>query len=85
MEKLKVWIDRILIVHFLIGAVYPAYIVFFILRPEGGGSGPLMGAAASIPFELMVKRRLYALEFWLISLLLIVYFANRKRIYNWKD
>ena len=84
-EKLKIWLDRILIVHFFVGAIYPAYITMFVLRPDDNSVGPLWAKAASMPFELMVKRRLYALEFWLVSFVIIVYFANRKRIYNWKD
>lgn len=84
-ETFKRWLDRLLIVHFTLGLLYPAYVIFFILKPEGQTtSGPLFSLAGSISFELMVKRRLYALEFWLISLLMIVYFANRKRIFGWK-
>ena len=84
-EKLKVWIDRVLIVHFVAGVLYPAYMTFVVLRPEDNSVGPLMGRAATISLDLFIRRRLYAIEFWLISLLLIVYFANRKRIFGWKD
>ena len=79
-----VWLDRLLMIHFFAGVFYPAYMVFVVLKPPGGQAGPLWGQALNISFELMVSRRLYALEFWLISLLIIVYFAFRKRIWGWE-
>ncbi len=83
MKRVKVWLDRVLIGHFFLGALLPAYQVLFVLRPEGGSAGPLLGnSAATIPFELLMRRRMYSLEFWLVSLIIIVYFANRRKIWN---
>ena len=83
MRRVKLWLDRILIVHFFLGALLPAYQVLFVLRPEGESAGPLLGhSAATIPFELLMRRRMYSLEFWLVSLVTVVYFANRRKIWN---
>ena len=44
---------------------YAAYMVFFVVTPES--SGPLFEAAKTFPFEQMVTRRLYAIEFWIAT------------------
>ena len=62
------------ILHFLIEICYAGYMVFVILKPDSGG-GPLMHRALEIPFELMVTRRLYALECWVATAGLAVYLA----------
>ena len=36
-----------------------------VLRPEGAAAGPLWGQAASIPADLMMRRRAYAIEAWI--------------------
>ena len=63
----------IIIANFLTGMFYAAYMVFFVVTPEE--SGPLWDRATSIPFELMMTRRLYAAEFWLTTIGLTVYLA----------
>lgn len=63
-----------IILHLLIEVIYSAYVIFVILQPEGH-SGPLMSKAAEIPFELMVTRRLYALECWIATGALAIYLA----------
>jgi len=45
--------------------------VFFVVN--NGQSGPLWGMAKSIPFELMVTRRLYATETWIAMVGLSLY------------
>ncbi len=52
-----------LIANFASNIFYCAYQVFVVLVPEGH-VGPLWGAAADLPTDLVVKRRLYAIEFW---------------------
>lgn len=64
----------LIILHFLSEILYSAYIIFSVLQPEGH-SGPLMGQATEIPHELMVKRRLYALECWVATAGLAIYLA----------
>ncbi len=62
--RLLMALHIVIIVNFLIEIFYASYVVFVVLRPEGV-SGPLWSAAASIPHELMVTRRMYAHETWL--------------------
>ena len=64
-----------IIINFLIEIVYAAYMIFNVLQPEVGGGGPLWERATSIPHELMVTRRLYAIEFWLAMGGLSIYLA----------
>ncbi len=45
-------------------ALYCWYQVMVVLQPEGV-AGPMFGHAASLPFELLASRRLYAIEGWL--------------------
>lgn len=63
-----------IIINFLVEIVYASWIVFVVLAPEGS-SGPLFGAAATLPFELVHKRRMYAHETWLAIGGLAVYLA----------
>jgi hypothetical protein len=63
-----------IIVHLAIEVVYAGYMVFAVLRPPGV-AGPLGAAAASVPLELMVPRRLYALEHWVAFVGLALYLA----------
>ncbi len=63
-----------IILNFAFEIVYAGYMVFTVFKPEGT-SGPLWSAAKSIPFELMVTRRLYAVEFWLATMGLAIYLA----------
>lgn len=63
-----------IILNFVAEMIYAGYIVFTVLRPEGI-SGPLFEKALEIPFEMMVTRRLYALEFWVATAGLALYLA----------
>lgn len=51
---------------------YASWQVFVVLQPEGH-VGPAFGAAAQIPFEQMVVRRLYAIEGWVSFLGMAAY------------
>ncbi len=62
-----------IILNFVFQVLYGAYMVFFVVTP--GGSGPLMGAAKTVPFELMMTRRLYASETWIAISGLAIYVA----------
>jgi cbb3-type cytochrome oxidase subunit 1 len=64
----------IIIVNFLVQMCYAAYMVFVVFAPEGV-SGPLYEVARSLPFEEMVTRRLYAIEFWIATGGLAIYLA----------
>lgn len=63
-----------IIAHFLAEILYCAYLVFIVLRPEGH-SGPLGAQALNIPHDLMVTRRLYAIECWVATAGLVIYLA----------
>ena len=65
-------VHGVIIVNFLLQILYGAYLVFFVMRPEGI-SGPLAGAATSIPHDFMMVRRAYALETWVAIAGLSVY------------
>lgn len=64
----------IILLNFLFEIFYAGYMVFFVVRPEGP-PGPLYAAAKAIPFEMMVTRRLYAIEFWIAFAGLALYLA----------
>ena len=45
--------------------LYSCYQVFVVLQPEGT-FGPMWGQATTIPSELLLARRLYAIEGWVV-------------------
>ncbi len=57
----------IMIANFVSGMAYAAWAVMVLLAPEGSSGGPLFGQAATVNMELMARRRLYSLEFWIAS------------------
>jgi hypothetical protein len=64
----------VIIINFLIEIAYAGYLVFAVLKPPGV-DGPLFDKALEIPHELMVTRRLYAIEFWIATAGLAIYLA----------
>jgi hypothetical protein len=64
----------VIIVNAALNICYAAYQVFVVLAPEGK-VGPLSGNAADIPHELLVARRLYAIEAWITLGALVIYLA----------
>ena len=70
--KIKFWkfLHWFLITNF-VEILYSAYQLFFIV----GGGGPLFHRAQEISFELLVKRRLYAIETWIAMAGLSIYLA----------
>ena len=60
--------------HLLLQIAYSGYQVFFVVRPPGV-TGPLGAAAREIGFEMMVTRRLYAIEHWIAFVGLVLYVA----------
>jgi hypothetical protein len=56
--------------------LYAALQVFVVLAPEGSAwGGPLGFQAREIPLDLLIRRRLYALEGWLAFSTLALYVA----------
>lgn len=75
--KRPLWVKVVhglILLNFITGMAYAGFVVFVILAPEGGG-GPLWGRAAEVPMELLAKRRLYALEFWVAFSGFAIYLA----------
>lgn len=63
-----------IIANFAFEMAYAGYMVFAVIKPELH-AGPLFAAAKDMPFELMVTRRLYAIEFWIATAGLAIYLA----------
>ena len=61
-----------IIINFVIGIVYGFFMVFFAV---GGGRYPLWLRAVDTPIEVILKRRLYAIEAWVATAGLAVYLA----------
>lgn len=72
--KKKIWkiIHNLIIFNFLVEIVYSFYMVFFVI---GGGKWPLMNRAVETPLEVILKRRLYAIEAWIAIGALCIYLA----------
>jgi hypothetical protein len=66
-------IHWIIIINFILEIGYGMYQTFFVLG--NGTFGPLFGASTTISFELMVTRRLYAIETWIAIMGLSIYLA----------
>lgn len=63
----------IIIISFVVQILYGAYQVFFVL--SGGTAGPLFGGSTTMDHEMMVTRRLYAIETWIAITGLSIYLA----------
>jgi len=72
--KNRLWkiIHRLILLNFLLEIMYSFYMVFFVI---GGGKWPLMNRAIETPLEVILKRRLYAIEAWIAVAGLCVYLA----------
>jgi len=71
-NKLWKWIHRLIIFNFLVEIGYSIFMVFFVI---GGGNWPLLRRAVETPVEVILKRRLYALEAWIAIGALCLYLA----------
>jgi hypothetical protein len=65
----------VIIVNFLLNIVYGGLQVFVALAPEGSSGLPLFGAARTMDPNLMMARRMYAIEVWISVAGLCVYLA----------
>lgn len=68
-------LNFIIIINFVTEIMYGMYQTFWALRPENGQPGPLWGQSTEISYELMVTRRLYAIETWIAIAGLAIYLA----------
>ncbi len=71
-KRLWRWIHRLIILNFLVEIVYSIFMVFFVI---GGGKWPLLRRAVETPVEVILKRRLYAIEAWIAIGALAIYLA----------
>jgi hypothetical protein len=65
-------IHNLIILNFIVEIVYSSYMVFFAV---GGSRFPLLRSALETPIEIIMKRRLYAIETWLAIGGLAIYIA----------
>ena len=61
----------LILLNFVIEIFYGAYMIFGVV----GGGRPLFMRAGDLPIDLMVKRRLYAIETWLAIVGFSIYLA----------
>jgi len=66
-------IHWVIIINFAVEIVYANYMIFSVFSPAE--AGPLFDKAKSFPFEMMMTRRLYAVEAWLAIVGLSIYLA----------
>jgi uncharacterized membrane protein len=72
MRKWQKFLHWFIIGFFLIEIGYGLYMVFFVV---GGSRWPLMARAVETPIEIILKRRLYAIETWIAITGLTIYLA----------
>jgi hypothetical protein len=72
MKRIWRYIHSLIIINFMIEILYSFYMVFFVI---GGGKWPLLRKAVETPLEVILKRRLYAIEAWIAVGGLCVYLA----------
>ncbi len=72
--KINWWrvLHWLIILTFATNILYGYYMVFFVI---GGGFSPLFRRATATPVEVILKRRLYAVEVWVGFSGLAVYLA----------
>ena len=63
----------VIIINFMVEIAYANYMIFTVFSPAE--AGPLFDRAKSFPFEMMMSRRLYAVEAWLAIVGLSIYLA----------
>ncbi len=61
MQKLWRVLHNFIIINFFIEVIYGFYMIFYVV---GGGKYPLMMKAEKTPIEVILKRRLFAIETW---------------------
>ncbi len=72
MRRLPWLVHTLIVVVLAVQSAYCGYQLLVTLRPEGGPA-ILFGAASSVPHELLVARRLYAIEGWVAFVGLCLY------------
>ena len=80
---IKKGIHYLIIFLFVSELIYLAYVIFVVLQPDAGGI-TLSDNAAIVDIDLLTKRRLYAIEFWVAFSGFAIYLAitELKHIFN---
>jgi hypothetical protein len=76
-RALPTWLRLVhgwIILNLVAQQLYAGWQVFFVLQPEGT-LGPMFNAARSLPPDVMLARRLYAIEGWIAFVGLALYLA----------
>ncbi len=83
-QYFKRLLDLLIHIGIISSAFYAAFQLFGVFK---NSEGPiiLFKSATNISMEHLVARRLYALEFWIITTCYIVYLGMRQRIWNFDD
>jgi hypothetical protein len=68
------YVHLAIIANFVMQLGYASFQVFVVMAPEGH-IGPMFGAAMEMPHDLMMIRRMYALEGWVAFGGLALYLA----------
>ncbi len=74
LTKAKLWhiIHVLILINFMVQVLYGTYMVFFAV---GGRRWPLLSQAMDTPVEVILRRRLYAIETWVAMVGLGLYIA----------
>jgi hypothetical protein len=80
MSKWRRILHRFIIINFLAEIFYGFYMVFFVV---GGSKWPLMRRAVDTPMNIILRRRLYALESWVAMAGISIYLGITE-ILPWK-
>jgi len=72
MRRWMKFLHWFIILIFILEIGYGLYIVFSVV---GGSRWPLMARAVETPIEVVLKRRLYAIETWITIAGLAIYLA----------
>ena len=80
MKKWRRFLHWFIIINFLAEIFYGIYMVFFVV---GGSRWPLMAKAVDIPMNVILRRRLYAIEAWVAITGLSIYLGITE-IIPWK-
>lgn len=74
MKRLAQLIHYTIYLNLITGFLSAIYMVFIVFKPEQS-SGPLWQVAKELPMDFFMKRRLYAIEAWIIFGFLALYYA----------
>lgn len=78
---MKRLLDLLIQLFIITGFLYAAFEILFVFKNPQGGL-VLFQNALTIDPQLLLARRLYALEFWIVLTNYFVYLGLRRKIWN---